>query len=741
MTTSAGSAAASYQEPAAAACGDLIMPGDPGFDDAPPPAERPDTGRRRWAVLAVVSAAQFLIILDLWVVNIALPVLQRDFAPATLPDVSLVLDVYAIVLAALLLPAGRAADSIGRRECFLAGLVVFGIASLGCAVAPDLPALIACRALQAAGAAVLMPTSLGLALSVFPSHQRGTAVGVWAGVGAVAAGSGPVLGGLLVESSWRWIFLINLPVILATLAAGVVILPRRSGERGGRRGGQRPGFRIDGVGTFLVLGAVGLVCTALTEAPGWPPARTWPVLAAGLVLAAAFVAHIRRHPDPLVAPRLFSVRAFSAGAAGLVAYYTGFAAMLLGTTLLLTAQWHFSVLQAAASIAPGPITAGIVSPFSGRLSARFGIRSTVVAGAVLFAAAGAWPLASAGDGPGYAAVVLPSMLLWGVANALIQPSLFACAGAAPRAELASGSAVLATARQLGSALGVAIFVAIFAAHPARGLAGFDRAWIVVLITAAMTACAGLATSRRLICVPEVAAKAETAGDALQARSHRQRTATSAARRSTQHWIPAWLRSDRLPGHRPTPAARVTTVVLRDGSAVLIRQVQSVDAPLLADGFARLSDASRQMRFLTKKKELSPAELRYFTDVDHHDHEALGALDRADGRGVGIARYVRDAEDPQAAEIAVTIIDDWQGRGLGTELLAQLSDRARQEGIRRFTALVAAGNAAVAGLLQNMSAELVRYGPGTVEYEIALAPQEECNPGWRAPLSPTCSPTC
>ena len=476
-----------------------------------------ETGRRRWAVLAVVSAAQFLTILDLWVVNIALPALRHDFAPATLSDVSWILDVYAIVLAALLLPVGRAADSIGRRKCFLAGLVVFGVASLGCAVAPDLPALIACRALQAAGAAVLMPTSLGLALSVFPSHQRGTAVGVWAGVGAVAAGSGPVLGGLLVESSWRWIFLINLPIILATWAAGVAILPRhgtiRDNIHAGERGSRRPGWRIDGVGTVLVLGAVGLVCTALTEAPGWPPSRTWPVLAAGLALAAAFVAHIRRHPDPLVAPGLFSVRPFSAGAVGLVAYYTGFASMLLGTTLLLTAAWHFSVLHAAISIAPGPITAGIVSPFSGRLSARFGMRSTVVAGAVLFAAAGAWPLASAGGGPAYEAVVLPSMLLWGVANALIQPSLFASADAAPRAELASGSAVLAMARQVGSALGVAVFVAVFGASPATGLGGFDRAWIVVLITAAMTAFAGLATGRQLSHVP-AAAKADTAADAL-----------------------------------------------------------------------------------------------------------------------------------------------------------------------------------------------------------------------------------
>jgi len=122
----------------------------------------------------------------------------------------------------------------------------------------------------------------------------------------------------------------------------------------------------------------------------------------------------------------------------------------------------------------------------------------------------------------------------------------------------------------------------------------------------------------------------------------------------------------------TPAERLTgvpegrLVVLRDGSAVTIRRVRGTDAPLLADGFARLSAASRRMRFMGVKKDLSAAELRYFTDVDHHDHEALGALDRGSGHGVGIARYIRDADDPQAAEIAVTIVDEWQGRGLGTE---------------------------------------------------------------------------
>jgi len=135
-------------------------------------------------------------------------------------------------------------------------------------------------------------------------------------------------------------------------------------------------------------------------------------------------------------------------------------------------------------------------------------------------------------------------------------------------------------------------------------------------------------------------------------------------------------------------------------------------------------ATLLLRFLRRKDELTPAELRYFTDIDHHDHEALGALDHAGGRGVGVARYVRDTSDPQAAEIAVTVADDWQGRGLGTELLARLSGRARAEGIHRFTALVSADNAAMAGLLRSVSASPVHREHGTVEYEIPLAPAAE-----------------
>jgi RimJ/RimL family protein N-acetyltransferase len=163
--------------------------------------------------------------------------------------------------------------------------------------------------------------------------------------------------------------------------------------------------------------------------------------------------------------------------------------------------------------------------------------------------------------------------------------------------------------------------------------------------------------------------------------------------------------------------------LRSGHTVLIRPMRRDDAPALAAAVEQLSEQSRYRRFHTNMPRLTAQMLTYLTDIDHHDHEALAAVSRTDGRGVGVARYVRRAEDPQTAEIAVTVVDEWQGRGLGAELLARLSDRARQEGICRFTALVSAENAAVRGLLRSASADLVRRDSSDLEYEITLAPGE------------------
>jgi ribosomal protein S18 acetylase RimI-like enzyme len=178
-------------------------------------------------------------------------------------------------------------------------------------------------------------------------------------------------------------------------------------------------------------------------------------------------------------------------------------------------------------------------------------------------------------------------------------------------------------------------------------------------------------------------------------------------------------------HRAAP--RPELVELRDGAMVFVRQVQRTDAELLADGFTRLSSRSRQLRFLIGKNALSAKELHYFTDIDHHDHEALGAIDVATGRGVGVARFIRAAGDPASADVAITVVDEWQGRGVGIALMTRLACRAQEEGIRYFSALVAADNAAVLGLLRRLDADvdLMGYEHDTVSYEISLRPRKPC----------------
>lgn len=172
-----------------------------------------------------------------------------------------------------------------------------------------------------------------------------------------------------------------------------------------------------------------------------------------------------------------------------------------------------------------------------------------------------------------------------------------------------------------------------------------------------------------------------------------------------------------------------SVRLKDGSLVLVRPVQTTDVPLMIDGFARLSPNSRRMRFLIGKSALTARELKYFTDIDHRDHEALGAVDAVSGRGVGVARYIRDADDVHCAEVAITVVDAWQGRGLGSALMARLAWRAQNEGIRRFSALIAADNVAVVTLLRRMDAdvELVSYDTDTAKYEISLRCRQPCGP--------------
>jgi GNAT superfamily N-acetyltransferase len=177
-----------------------------------------------------------------------------------------------------------------------------------------------------------------------------------------------------------------------------------------------------------------------------------------------------------------------------------------------------------------------------------------------------------------------------------------------------------------------------------------------------------------------------------------------------------------PGGGPPPAP-FEEATLRDGSKVRIARVTPRDAPLIAEGFERLSAETRRLRFLTSKPALSPAELKYLTEVDGHRHEALGAIDPLTGRGIAVARFVRDGQDPSRAEVAVTVSDEWQHRGLGTLMLDRLAERAREEGITHFTALVAGDNPAMQPMLEGLGGTITitEVGGGAIEYAIELAP--------------------
>ncbi|MGV9848398.1 MFS transporter [Streptomyces sp. NPDC003442] len=465
---------------------------------APDTADTPDTpdtapGRRRWLILAVASAAQFLAVLDMIAVNIAFPAIGADFRSASTAQLSWVLNAYTIVLAALLVPAGRLADAIGGRRSFLTGIALFGLASLACGAAPGLGTLIAARVVQGVAAAVLVPTSLSLALPAFPPRERATAVGVWTAVSAVAASSGPVAGGLLAASDWRWIFLINPPVVLVAWVAGLRLLPRTGPVRGARR-------RLDPLGTLLVLLGTGSLTTACVEAADWgygAPA-TLGFLAAGLVLGALAVAHVRRHPDPVVDPALFRTRAFTAAALGLLSYFLAYAASILAATLLFTGVWGWSSARSGLAVTPWPLTVLVVSMLSGRIVRALGERTTAIAGGLCFAAGPMWWLLLAGgDGAHYAVEFMPGLVLTGLGAGLYQPVMFAAAGLLPARQLSLGSGVLMMSRQGGSALGVAALVVITGGAARPGLDALRAGWVFTAVTAALAAVAGAVLRTRV----------------------------------------------------------------------------------------------------------------------------------------------------------------------------------------------------------------------------------------------------
>ena len=454
-----------------------------------PDATHADEGHpARWLILTVLAAVAFMAQLDLFIVNVALPVIGQSYRGSTLSGLSWVLNAYAIIFAALLVPAGRLADHFGRRRFLLVGVAVFTLASAACAAAPTLGLLVAARAVQAVGAALIVPTSLGLLYPAFAKRQHAMVVGIWAGVAAIAATAGPPVGGLLVEASWRWIFLINVPIGVATLLAGLKVLPEVRAVAGSRLPDWLSAAGVLVSVTLLVLG------TVQGPAWGWGAPKTVALLAVAVLVTALTVLRTLRHPHPLIEPDLFTSRAFTGATIALFLFFIGFAIFLLSVVLFLQGQWHYSVVRSGLAIAPGPATAAVFAVSAGRIRARFGRVWPAVAGTLSMTIAACYWMLFTGTQPHYVTEFLPGLFFGGVAAGLTQAPLFAAAGLLPADRATTGSAVLNMARQVGSAVGVAAVVVILGTGAAHTLTDFHHLWAAEAI-AGLLACLAVAVTR------------------------------------------------------------------------------------------------------------------------------------------------------------------------------------------------------------------------------------------------------
>jgi DHA2 family methylenomycin A resistance protein-like MFS transporter len=424
-------------------------------------------GSRRLAV-TVMCVGYFLVLLDVSIVNVALPSIGSDLR-AGVGALQWTVDAYAVALAALMLTAGTLGDLYGHKRIVLAGLALFGAGSAGCALAPTAGALVGFRALSGVGAALLLPGTLAIITRAVPGRrEQARAIGVWAGVGSVALPAGPVLGGVLVDGpGWRWVFWINVPIVLvAGLVTARVIVESRATAR------RRPD--VPGMVTGAL--ALAMIVDAFVSHDSWIPV----VLAAAFLLL--FAAAETRAADPMIPLPLLRQRGFVVANAAAGAMNLGTLGLLFVVTLFLQRVQGRLALAAGLALLPLFLPLSVLAPVAGRVTARFGPRRPMVAGLVV-AAAGAALLVLVGADTAYP-VIVPGLLLWGVGLGVLTPAVVAAAvRAAPDDRAGLASAANNTARQAGGAVGIAAYGALAGDPGAGGFVGGLH--LVAAITAAL----------------------------------------------------------------------------------------------------------------------------------------------------------------------------------------------------------------------------------------------------------------
>ncbi|MEU6852852.1 DHA2 family efflux MFS transporter permease subunit [Actinacidiphila alni] len=440
----------------------------PGTTGAPGPAtsgtgpSRTATTPAQWWALVLASVASFMVILDMLVVATALTAIQQDLH-ASIADLEWTVNAYTLSFAVLLMTSASLGDRFGRRRLFVAGLALFSLSSVACALAPSVGALIVARTVQGIGAAVIMPLALGLLNSAFPPERRGWALGVYGSATGLAVLAGPVLGGVLTDGlAWQWIFWLNVPIGLIAIPFVLTRLKEGFGQ----------GTAVDLPGLVLfTLAAVGLVWGVVrADSAGWGSAEVVSSIAAGAALVPAFVWWQSRARTPMLPLRLFRSRAFSAGNA--VIFLLN--AVLTGAIFFMTQYQQVALgqspLSAGLRMLPWGVAPFLIAPRAGRMADRFGERPLIAGGMALQTLGMGWLALAASDHAGYAALVGP-MTVSGIGVSFAIPAVTkAVVSTSAPTDIGKASGAFSTMRQLGGAFGVAILAAVFSTSGGYGSA-------------------------------------------------------------------------------------------------------------------------------------------------------------------------------------------------------------------------------------------------------------------------------